>query len=104
MQFEALFVILMMSTFLAWWLRRRGRADMAREICRQICKRSNLVLLDDTVALRRTFKRNRRTITCYDFGYTRDGSTRRNGSVWLDGMRVDYLAFEEQEGVTLVNP
>jgi hypothetical protein len=104
MDIKALLILLLLSLGLALWFKWRQRADVARAICRSVCTRANVVLIDDTVSFKRAFFRQGRSISCYEFLYTRDGHKREHGSVWLDGMRVDYVAFEDPEGVTLVSP
>lgn len=96
-------MILMVASLLAIGLAARRRYDLARRICRQVCREAGLQLLDDSVAFRKRIQQHGRWLRAYAFEWSRDGQSRQSGTVWLDGERVEYLSFDESGGATLMN-
>lgn len=100
---QELVLILLLATGLALWHAIRRRSDLARRTCKLVCQQAGVLLLDDSVAFRRQFAHEGKLLRSYGFEWSRDGQTRKQGSLWLDGERVEYLNFEDGEHSTLIN-
>jgi hypothetical protein len=100
---QELFFILLLATSIALWVTIRRRSDLARRTCKLVCQQAGLILLDDSVAFRRQFLHQGKLVRSYSFEWTRDGQTRKRGSLWLDGEHVEFLNFEDGQQSTLVS-
>ena len=90
--FEIIFVALLVAAG-AFWLTSLKVREAAVRAARIACDSENLLLLDDTVAIRaiklaRNDEGHVRIQRTYDFEYSDTGDNRRKGSVVLIGSRV----------------
>jgi len=101
-----LLIALISLGLLVWfWADSLRAREYALRACALACRRINMQLLDETVALRRLgMARNadgravwRRT---YRFEYTLDGTQRLRGSVIIRGRSVETLAIQSPDGAT----
>lgn len=100
---QELFFILLLASILTLWLAARRRSDLAWRTCKLVCTQAGVILLDDTVAFRKHFIHQGKRLRSYSFEWTRDGQSRKRGSIWLDGEQVEFLNFEDGNQSTLVN-
>lgn len=95
---ELLLLILLGGVLWFWQDSLRAR-ERARDACLNACRRCDVQLLDDTVALQRLWLRRDasgrlRLERSYVFEFTDNGIIRRCGSVMLLGYRVEVLYME----------
>jgi hypothetical protein len=101
-----LIVMLLVAAVVMVWSASRAAADAARRHGHAICKRANVQLLDQTVALTRLgLRRDRngrlRLLTQYSFDYSADGLNRQRGSMALLGAELQWItdpAAEQEQG------
>ena len=88
-------LLLLMAIGLAALLRRWSRdgAEIALAACALVCRDAKVQLLDATVALSKVRWREGRFERCYRFEFSRDGSTRSPGVIWMRGSAVIYSAL-----------
>lgn len=95
---ELLLLALLGGVLWFWYDSLRTR-ERARAACLSACRRCDVQLLDDTVALERLWPRRDadgrvRLERLYAFEFTDDGMNRRRGSVLLLGHTVEVLHME----------
>jgi membrane protein implicated in regulation of membrane protease activity len=98
------FVLLSLLLALGVWLWQAGLQawETARAAAARACQRSDVQLLDDTVALQRLWWRRDqngrlRSERVYHFEFTDTGTDRRLGRVVLLGQRVEVVQMEGGE-------
>ncbi len=89
--------LLMLLTLIGWWLLRNlGLRDRAMQLVRRECERSNVQLLDESIALSGVrLARNRRgrpgLVRRYAFEFTVTGEHRYDGYLDLHGQQLLHL-------------
>ncbi len=89
--------LLMLLILIGWWLLRNlGLRDRAMQLVRRECERSDVQLLDESIALSGVrFARNRRgrpgLVRRYRFEFTVTGEHRYDGYIDLHGQQLLHL-------------
>ena len=104
---KALILLLLIGAIAIFWfegLRVRERV-IAR--CREICQRSGLQFLDETVALvsislKRKPDGNPTIFRIYQFEVSESGADRRRGYVAVTGRDIHHIRLEGKEGETIL--
>jgi hypothetical protein len=83
---------------LLWWDSRRSY-QAAMRVCRAACRRAEVQLLDETVALRRLRPcrgPSGRVRLCreYEFEFTQMGDVRYGGRLRLSGLRLEEVSLD----------
>ena len=90
-------ILLFILGFAAWfWFDTQRSQEMAKAICQQVCGKSKLQFLDDTVVLTRLrLRRNSRgSLTVqrtYQFEFYEGGNQRQRGTVIMRGIALEML-------------
>jgi hypothetical protein len=93
-------MLLMLLGLLLWfWQDSMSAREKAREASTRACQRSDVQLLDDTVALEKLWPRRDRNGRLYlerqyVFEFTDNGATRRMGYLVMVGRRIEILHME----------
>jgi len=91
----------MLGAFLLFWSANRKAYEIAKRNCVLICQRSNVELLDDTVALSK-LKVCRQTNgrlalqRVYAFDYATLQHSRKTGYIMMTHATVDYVRIEPE--------
>lgn len=97
---SAILLLLLLGWF---WLDSLRAREIAFGICRAACERSDLQLLDQTVALRRIRlawgREGMRLRRVYRFEFSEEGVGRRSGYLVLRGIALEDLSFGLPEQV-----
>ena len=85
--------MVLFASVIAYWLNAMRAKELARHEAKRLCQQSNVLILDDTVSLKKIgFKRNSlgqmSFLRAYDFEFTLDGEFRYKGEVSLLGQQV----------------
>lgn len=86
----------------AWyWFDSRRTHERAVRICRTLCQRAEVLLLDETVAesrvtIARDDKGRLRLRRRFNFEYSDDVTDRRRGYIVMLGAQVEGVFFEDQ--------
>lgn len=92
-QFTPLLLLMAIGLVALVWRWSREGAEIALSACAQVCRDARVQLLDATVALSRVRWRDGHFERCYRFEFSRDGSTRSPGVIWMRGTAVIYSAL-----------
>ncbi len=95
----SLLLLLAMGALFWFWLHSIRILELAREAGRQVCKRTGVQFLDDTVAstrlsLARDDNGRRILRRTYRFEFSETGNTRREGEVVMLGERIESVSME----------
>ena len=101
-----LLLIVILVAFSASWLTTMRARDRARIAVARLCKQYNLQLLDQTVALAqmkiaRSHRGGMTLRRLFHFDYSEDGTTRKNGSIWMKGEQPEMISIQRSEGDTI---
>lgn len=104
---EGMFAIAVVMLVGWGWLETARARDLARRLARRLCKEAGVQLLDETVALRRTFLRRqggRFSIgRQFRFEFSEGGVDRRSGELTLIGGRMETAVLDgERIGRTII--
>ena len=85
--------MVLFAVLIAYWLNAMRAKEIARHEAKRLCQQSDVLILDDTVSLKRLrLKRNglgqMSFLRTYDFEFTLDGEFRYKGEVNLLGQRI----------------
>lgn len=95
---------------IAWfWLDTARARDLARQLAGRICSDASVQLLDQTVALSRTFPvRRRGAVTLarrFSFEFSEDGARRHGGELTIVGSRLHAAVLDgERIGRVIIQP
>ncbi len=97
-----LIILLLVGAFVLFWSAARGAADLARIHAREACRRQNVQLLDQSVALHRLRLRRgedgrMRFQRTYQFAFSAHGDDRQTGELALLGQDLLWIS-EPQPG------
>lgn len=92
-------IVIIIAIGLAWWWRIHGQRDYALGCIKEHCKKLDITLLDDYVALKRiTLKRDSKGIIrltrIYGFEFTVTGEQRYTGTITLFGYHVGNIDLQ----------
>jgi hypothetical protein len=102
-RYEEFILVLAIAGLVWFWVDTLRARERAVQLCRDLCRRRHLQLLDETVALHRLsvgrdhngrvrLRRN------YRFEFTRDGSVRDRGTVVMLGALMESIDLPEDGG------
>ncbi len=99
MDFASLMVLAVLGLTVWFWLHSIRILEIAREAGKQVCKRTGVQFLDDTVAstrlsLARDDNGRRILRRTYRFEFSETGNSRREGEVIMLGDRVETVTME----------
>jgi len=105
---SVLFLAIIIVIILIWFESLRVRESVTR-MCRELCEKSDLQLLDQTVSLasislRRSVSRRTFLHRIYHFEVSSNGSDRFAGYVSLAGRTVEAVQIDSPEGMTTIYP
>ena len=94
--------------FLVWFESLRIRERVVRA-CRNLCERSELQLLDQTVALTsvslmRSASGHRQLRRVYQFEVSDNGMDRHRGYITLAGANIEAIQIDGTDGMTTIYP
>lgn len=96
---DSLVVILFLAAIVMFWWDSVGAKEQARQIGSDVCKRSDVQFLDDTVALSKiTLKRNSNGQLCFcrvfRFEFSNDNYNRYTGKIYMLGRYSDKVEMD----------
>lgn len=102
---ELILIILLVGISTLWLGTMRAR-DSAREAVSRLCKKYNLQLLDQSVALAsirlaRSHKGGLTLRRLFRFNYSETGNTREDGSIWMRGDQAELISIQHGENETI---
>jgi hypothetical protein len=107
--FSSLLILIAIVAVILFWHESLRVREAVTQMCRQICEKCNLQLLDQTVAL--TSISIRRTASGYPFLYriyqfevSNDGADRFTAYVAMAGKQVEAVQIDSNEGMTTIYP
>ncbi|MEM9303232.1 MAG: DUF3301 domain-containing protein [Pseudomonadota bacterium] len=106
---EMLLVIVIVGSATWLWLDTARARDLARQLARRLCDESKVQLLDQTVALRRTWpvRVGGRLMLerGFSFEFSEDGAHRLHGQLTMVGVRLRHAVLDgERIGRVIVQP
>ena len=105
---SVLFLSAIICVVLVWFEALRVREAVTR-MCRELCEKSSLQLLDQTVSLasislKHTVSRHLFLHRIYQFEVSSNGSDRFTGYVSLAGRTVEAIQIDSADGMTTIYP
>ncbi|MDH5572731.1 MAG: DUF3301 domain-containing protein [Gammaproteobacteria bacterium] len=96
---DSLVIILLLAAVVMFWWDSMGVKEQARQIGSDLCRRSDVQFLDDTVALNKiTVKRNTYGRLCFyrifRFEFSNDNSNRFTGKIYMLGRYSDKVEMD----------
>jgi hypothetical protein len=107
--FNSLLILVAIIAVILFWYESLRVRESVTHMCRQICEKCNLQLLDQTVSL--ISIRIRRSASGYPFLYrvyqfevSNNGVDRFSGYVAMSGRLVEAVQIDSNEGMTTIYP
>ena len=105
----ALLLLALLAVILLFWYESLRIREAVTAMCRKICERTGVQLLDQSVSLasisiRRSPRNRLHVYRVYQFDVSTSGADRRPGYVILAGKSVEAIHVEEEEGMVTIYP
>lgn len=102
-RFDEIVLVLLLGALVWFWVDTLRARERAVQLCRDLCRRRHLQLLDETVSLHRLglgrdHNGRARLRRHYRFEFTRDGSVRDQGTVVMLGALMESIDLPEDGG------
>jgi len=107
--FSALLILLAITAIILFWYESLRIREAVTLMCRQVCEKCGLQLLDQTVSLASiSFRRSPSGYPLlhrvYEFEVSDNGADRFPGYVAMSGRHVEAIQIDSNEGMTTIYP
>ena len=107
--YGALLLLALLALVLVLWYESLRIREAVTDMCREVCRRTDLQLLDQSASLasisvRRSPGNGFQVYRVYQFDVSTSGTDRRPGYVILAGKTVEAIHVEEEDGMLTLYP
>lgn len=107
--FNSLIILLVIAAVILVWHESLRVRESVTQMCRKVCDKCNLQLLDQSVSLtsvsiRRSASGYPFLYRIYEFEVSNNGADRFNGYIAMSGKYVEAIQIDSNEGMTTIYP